>query len=136
MLPVPARDASEVEMVIAASANGERSAGSTGKAPRPPAKSRAAGGKAKARRASKNGTGEPAGHSNGGAGDGQPRLQIVNAITAILLHAEVVRRQADGADDIAVSSGHIADNARRLWRVLGEPGPREARQADTATDAP
>lgn len=123
-------------MMIAASANGKRSAGTAGKTQRPPGKSRAAGGKAKERRAGKNGADGHAGHSNGGAGDGQPRLQIVNAITAILLHAEVVRRQADGADDIAVSSGHIADNARRLWRVLGELGPREARRTDVVTDSP
>jgi len=123
-------------MKIAASANGERSAGSAGKIPRPSGKSPAAGGKAKPGRAGTNGADGHAGHSNGGAVDGEPRLQIVNAITAILLHAEVVRRQADGADDIAVSSGHIADNARRLWRVLGEANPREARQAEAATDAP
>ncbi len=126
-------------MVIAASADGEGSAGRTGKARRPPRKGRAAGGKAKAQRAAENGAGGPAGHSNGGPRGGQPRLQIVNAITAILLHAEVVRRQADGAapadSDLALSSRHIADNARRLWRVLGEPGPRDT-PAGAATDSP
>lgn len=118
-------------MVIAASANGEGSAGRAGKVPRPPRKTHAAGGTEKASPAAENGAGGPADHVDGGL----PRLQVVNAITAILLHAEAVRRQADSADDIAVSSGHIADNARRLWRVLGEPGPRET-AASAATDTP
>lgn len=125
-------------MVIAASADGEGAAGRAGKVPRPPRKTRAAG-TAKASPAAENGAGGPSGHVNGGPGCGQPRLQIVNAITAILLHAEVVRRQADGAApadaDLALSSRHIAENARRLWRVLGEPGPRET-PASAATDTP
>ena len=118
-LRCPLGGVSEVDILMATSANGT-AAGGTGRASRSAGKGRAAGGKAKARRAE---AGEPD-DSPTGQTDEPSRLLIANAITAILLHAEVVRRQADGAaaadaDLVAISSRHIAENARRLWRALG-----------------
>ena len=46
--------------------------------------------------------------------------EIANALTAILLDAEAIRRRA-GCDkvDVSVSAAHIIRNAKRVWQSLG-----------------
>jgi len=49
---------------------------------------------------------------------GDPRLEAADALTAILLHAEAISRSA--STDRLAASRRIADNAKRVWRVLEE----------------
>lgn len=53
---------------------------------------------------------------------GCPRRQIANAVTAILLHTETVRRRSAGTrsagSDLGPSLEHIDKNARAVWRAL------------------
>lgn len=50
---------------------------------------------------------------------------IVNALTAILLHAEAIRRRSTEQEraEVSESASHITFNARRIWRAL-EAAPK------------
>lgn len=54
-----------------------------------------------------------------------PGEQVANALTAILLHAEAIRRRsADmGSErtEIVSSVRHIVSSAKQAWNALGEP---------------
>jgi len=45
---------------------------------------------------------------------------IVNALTAILLHAEAIRRRSTEQEraEVSESASYIICNARRIWRAL------------------
>lgn len=58
-----------------------------------------------------------------------PRLDVADALTAILLHAEAIGR-AGGAERLVIASRRIADNAKRVWRALEE---LERRRLDIMT---
>lgn len=49
---------------------------------------------------------------------GDPRLEVADALTAILLHAEALGHS--GRIDRLAASRRIAENAKRVWRALGE----------------
>ncbi len=59
------------------------------------------------------------------------RAQVANALTAILLHSDVIRRgtaaSAGDAANIDHSAKHIARNVERLWELVGDThsAPRE-----------
>lgn len=54
------------------------------------------------------------------------RAQIANALTAILLHSEVIRREAaaygGAVPSVEHTTEHIVLNAKRIWRLLGPAG--------------
>jgi hypothetical protein len=46
-------------------------------------------------------------------------VEIANALTAILLHAESIRRRAkQDQTEVGASAAHIILNAKRVWRTL------------------
>lgn len=52
------------------------------------------------------------------------RLQIADALTAIMLEAEAARRHSlrpAGPPDVAASSEHIIACARRIWQLVADP---------------
>lgn len=54
-----------------------------------------------------------------------PGEQVANALTAILLHAEAIRRRSADMGreqtEIVSSVHHIVSSAKQAWNALGEP---------------
>lgn len=58
------------------------------------------------------------------SGADNPERQIANALTAILLHAEAIRRRSAGMGseeaEIVSSTRHIISSAKHAWTALDE----------------
>lgn len=65
-------------------------------------------------------------------------IDIVNALTAILLHAEAIKQRSAGDDliEISQSATHIVLNTKRVWRALEPTLNLAARQVVLDQTAP